>query len=487
MSLNVDYREGKKMKSGFAGIMTAITGLSVRAVNQVVIFGVTLVAAHFLVPEAFGIFAIASALIALIRTLMYTGAFEYLLKAPQEELAPSECLIINMVLASILSALLVALVPISRTVFGTSAVGHMLLLMSPSNLISAFAAWQESQILRAKRVRAYYAITAISEIIAGIGAVVLLVDHFGLIALVGQIYLRCFVLLISYLLFQKLAWSQSLDGEKLVEIFKWSSARYGSTLVSFVSSYGADFFLGVLLSPAATGIYRASSRVVTAVSDIFSHPTQILGATIFSRYSARCETPEKIWPRIFGASAFLGWSALAGLAAIAERIAPVILGAKWTGTGLIIALLCAARALSLVDSVTVPLLVAFNRSHSVFKIQIFTATASVLLLWVVARFGVGAAAMSAIAISVMSTIGYCVLSLRAFPGSAAELRGIIPISILPALVTYLTAKMCLFAIPASLGVVSGTAIAVGAGMLGWLASVAILRRSAVDALHALNA
>ena len=132
------------MKSGFAGIMTAITGLSVRAVNQVVIFCVTLVAAHYLVPTEFGVFAIASAAIALIRTLMYTGAFEYLLKAPPGQEAPSECLIINLLLAIVLSALLLAFVPISGVVFGTSAVGRMLLLMAPSNLMAAFAAWQES-------------------------------------------------------------------------------------------------------------------------------------------------------------------------------------------------------------------------------------------------------------------------------------------------------------------------------------------------------
>ncbi len=43
------------MSFGFAGIVAAITGLSVRAANQVVIFGVTLVAAHFLAPADFGV------------------------------------------------------------------------------------------------------------------------------------------------------------------------------------------------------------------------------------------------------------------------------------------------------------------------------------------------------------------------------------------------------------------------------------------------
>ena len=475
------------MKSGLAGIFTALTGLSVRAINQVVIMGVTLVAAHFLAPSDFGVFAIASASITLIRTLMYTGAFEYLLKAKQGQEAPTECLIINISLSIVLTAALLVLVPISARVFGTRAVGDMIIVMAPTNIMSAFTAWQESQLLRAKRLRTYYAVTAIAEIVAGIGAVVLLAKHAGLTALVGQLYLRCLVMLVAYTLLQKLSWSGRIDRQKIAEIAKWSSSRYGSTIVSFMSSYGADFFLGAFLSPAATGIYRASSRVVTAAADIFSHPTQILSATIFSRHAAEGKAPDAIWAQISGASAFLGWSALAGLAAISDRIVPIMLGPRWTGTGIVIALLCIARAFSLIDAATVPLLVAFDRSSIVFKIQAWTAIGSVALLWVVSRFGVAAAASSAIAISAITTGGYCLIAARLFPGSLKELRPAAAIGILPAFTLFLAAKACLAIVPRTLGTIPTTTLAVAAGLLAWLLSAFLFRRAATTALHAFNA
>ncbi|HWF63333.1 MAG TPA: oligosaccharide flippase family protein [Rhizomicrobium sp.] len=474
------------MSLGFAGIVAAITGLSVRAANQVVIFGVTLVAAHFLAPADFGIFAIASAAIALVRTLMYTGAFEYLLKALPGEEYPSECLLINIALAFALSGMLLILAPMAKLAFGTAEVGHMLIFMAPSNLMSAFAAWQESQILRAKRIQAYYGITAVSEAVAGLGAVGLLIGHYGLMALVGQIYLRVIVLLISYLVLQKPYWSRSLDRHKLIDIFKWSSSRYGSTFVTFMAAYGADFFLGALLSPAATGIYRASNRVVTAVADIFSHPTQILGAAIFSRLSSQRQSPRDIWPRIAGASAFLGWSALAGLAAIADRAVPIILGSQWNGSGLIIAILCAARALSLVDAVTVPLLVAFDKSRSVFNIQLVTALCSVPLLWMLARFGVAATAAGAVIMSLFATLSYGRVCLRIFTGSADRLLQVVPIALLPPILTYLGAWAFLFAGP-KMGDTHAVLFAVAAGATAWLVTATVLRRSAIDALHALGA
>jgi O-antigen/teichoic acid export membrane protein len=474
------------MSLGFAGIVAAITGLSVRAANQVVIFGVTLVAAHFLTPADFGIFAIASAAIALIRTLMYTGAFEYLLKAQPGEEYPTECLLINIALAFGLSAILLALAPAAKFAFGTPEVGRMLIFMAPSNLMSAFAAWQESQILRAKRIQAYYVITAVSEAVAGLGAVGLLIGHFGLMALVGQIYLRVAVLFLSYLVLQKPYWSRSIERHKLVDIFKWSSSRYGSTFVNFMASYGADFFLGAVLSPAATGIYRASNRVATAVADIFSHPTQILGAAIFSRFASHRQSPKDIWPRIAGASAFLGWSALAGLAAIADRAVPIILGAQWKGSGLIIAILCGARALSLLDAVTVPLLVAFDKSRSVFNIQLVTALCSVPLLWLAARFGVAATAGGAVMMSLFGSLCYTRVCLRTFPGSADRLWQVVPIALLPPVVTYFGAWAFLFAGP-KMTDRHAVLLAVIAGITAWLLATAVLRRSAMDALHALNA
>jgi O-antigen/teichoic acid export membrane protein len=307
-----------------------------------------------------------------------------------------------------------------------------------------------------------------------------------LIALVAQVYLRTIVLLIAYLILQRPYWSGSLRRHKLIDIFKWSSSRYGSTFVTFMAAYGADFFLGALLSPAATGIYRASNRVVTAVADIFSHPTQILGAAIFSRLSSHQQSPKDVWPRMAGASAFLGWSALAGLAAIADRAVPIILGAQWNGSGLIIAILCAARALSLMDAVTVPLLVAFDRSRSVFNIQLVTALCSVPVLWMVARFGVAATAAGAVMMSLFTTLSYGRVCLRTFTGSADQLLQVVPIALLPPVITYFCARTFLVAVP-KMGDAHAVLIAIAAGMTAWLVTAAVLRRSAIDALHALNA
>lgn len=476
------------MRAGLKGILTALTGMSVRAANQVVVVVVTLVAAHFLPPAKFGVFAIAAAITTLIRTLMYNGAFEYLLKAKPGEESPSECLIINFALVVGLTVLMLPLVPLSGHLFGSQDVGRILLALMPSNLISAFAAWQESQLLRAKRVRLYYGITAIAELAAGVIAIALLALHLGLTALIAQVYTRAVFLLVSYSFVQKLAWSERLDRERLIHVFRWASARYGGTLVSFMSGYGADFFLGGFLSPAASGLYRASSRVVTATSDMFSHPAQILSAAIFSKHASRSETPEDIWPRIFAACSFMGWSALAGLAAVSNQIVPFALGPKWAAAGPIVAMICIARGFSLVDSVTNPLLVAYNYAPKIFRIQLFVAAGSTLLIFATARFGVVAVATCTIVTSATYTLAQLWLALRAFPGALAGFRKTAAICFAPPLLTFLGARagFLLCGQFAHVPPLAELIVGVATGILFWGIAAFALRKSAGDALHALN-
>jgi O-antigen/teichoic acid export membrane protein len=141
----------------------------------------------------------------------------------------------------------------------------------------------------------------------------------------------------------------------------------------------------------------------------------------------------------------------------------------------------------LIDAATVPLLVAFDRSGTVFKIQAWTAIGSIGLLWVVSRFGVAAAAGSAIAISAITTTGYCLVATRLFPDSLNELRSTAAISILPAVTLFLAAKICLAFVPRTLGTVPTVTLAVAAGLLAWLFVVFLFRRAATTALHAFNA
>ncbi len=472
---------------GLGGAVTAITGIFGRAANQVIALAVTLLAARWLTPITFGEYSIAVALVTLSRAMLYAGAFEYLLKTPHGDEAATECLVINICLAGLLGAILVALSEFTGPIFHSSEVGRLLVWMAPSSLLSAAANWQEAQLLRAGRLKTYYGVTTFAEVIAAIVTIALILFGFGLTALIAQIYSRLLVLMITYRILQRPRWSGAFSMQRAWQVGRWSTARYGSTIVAFLSNYSADILLGVFLSPAATGLYRASHRMVTGVADLISNPTRLTAVTIFSRRAADGLEAGSLWPRIAAASMFLGWTALGGLAAVSSEVVPLVLGEHWRGAGPIIAILCLQRAFTLLDGVTGPLLVAYNFVRVLLVVQIATAIASVALLTAMARYGVAYAALSSVMTAAASSLTCLVIAARGFPGLVAGIPRVLPVAIAPALATGMTTYLCARLLPTSgHNVIVPIVLEVAAGALAFAVVVFVLRRRVFDALEALN-
>jgi O-antigen/teichoic acid export membrane protein len=478
---------GPRRTRTFSGALAALSGVFGRAVNQIIALLVTLLAARWLSPASFGEYAIAAAMVTVTRSLLYAGAFEYLLKTPRGQEAATECLLINLGLAGLLGAVLVGVSFVTRSLFHAAEIGVLLRLMAPSNLLSAAANWQEAQLLRGGRLRTYYAVTTVAEVAAALVTVAMILGGFGLLALVAQVYARLFMLMLSYRALQRPHWSAQVSWARVREVGRWSSARYGATLVAFLSNYSADFLLGAFLSPAATGVYRASHRVVTSVSDLISNPTRMTAVTLFSRRAADGRDSAPLWPKVAAAAAFLGWTALAGLAAVSAPLTPLVLGSKWRSAGAVVAILCLQRAFVMVDGVTTQLLVAYGHARNLLAVQASMAVLSVILLLVMVRFGVEAAALSSSLTALVSLLVCAAIAARTFPNLLAGAPRVLPVALLPPLAASAAAFAALRLIrPADLGDLAAVAVAVAAGAAAFGAVAIALRRPVIEVLQALN-
>ena len=417
-------------KRSFASAFSALIGVLSRASNQIAALGVVVVAARFLGPSDFGVFAIASAFVTFVRATLYSGAYEYLLKTTDPADA-AECLVVNAGLAIALTLCLLLLSTIAGGVFGSPAVGWLLAVMAPSNLISAFVAWQEAQVLRRNQIRAYYGMTTSVEIVSAIVAIALLLLGAGLGALAAQIYTRATLSAVGYVFVLRTGISLSIRPDVVRKIAKWSFSRYGSVSVTYVYQYAADILLGAFLAPAAAGLYRAASRIVTAVSDLFAQPAGLFGTTLFSARAASGRLSGDLWPQLLTASAFIGWSVLAGLGAASKAFVLVFLGPQWAAAAAIMPIFCIARAAQILVSVTIPLLVAYDRNTPILIVQSAASVLLIAALCVTAPFGVEAAALTVTVLSLMTTTAYMGLAVQLHPGAQRSLLQNLPLVLLP--------------------------------------------------------
>lgn len=401
-----------------AGGGTAVIAMAARVSGQFAMVAVTLVATRHLGPADFGTFAIAGALVMLARTMLYTGPFEYLLKLPRDADQPrgaGACLAATVLVALGWTILLITLGLAAPLVFKGGGVAPVILALAPSVLLGALAAFAESLMLRSGAVRRYYAITVLAEVGAGVAAIALLAAGWGLWSLVLQIYARTLLMALALgALGPPLA--LALPQRALVqEVLRWSASRFGSVLVTFLANYSGDLVLGVVLSPAASGLYRAANRMVTALADMFVQPAGMLSLTTLAAERARGDGEEGnsgAWPRLAGLFAVLGWPALALLALFAYRVVPLALGPAWAAAAPIVAVFCVARMAALLTAVATAELIVTDRQGRVLAVQTVAAIATAGLTILAAPYGAFGAAVAATLVALLAAAAMALTALQ---------------------------------------------------------------------------
>lgn len=477
---------GKKLSSN--GAATAGLGVLSRASNQISTLLLMLVAARFLTPVEFGIFSLAILSVTLIRTLLYCGAFEYLLKSKTAEDCAREAFVVNIIVAIGLTAPVATLAVIAWIIFDMSEVSSLMLVLLPSNLISAIASWQESLCLKSGKTKSYYAITTASEIISAITALFMFSYGFGLYSLVVKVYIAAVMVSILYWRTGTAVWSPRFHKAKMFEILSWSFERYGAVLLTFGSTYAADLVLGAFLSPAATGIYRGSSRLVTSVADLFTQPTRLLGMTFYSKQAANGLESGEFVARVFSIAAVVGWSALAGLAVSSQTLVPLLLGPSWSSAAPVVSILCLARGFSLIDASIAPALVAHNKQRSVLVNQTLVVPVLVAALLILSPYGVLPATYAVVFAAGFNSICLLLSLHKHLRPKLSGWKAAGPIAVVPAvsvaaggwLAGHLSMK---FAVGDQLHL----AATIVFGALFWCFAVLALRRSIRSVVNALNA
>ncbi len=396
-----------------SGIISGGVGFLSRALVQLVLFGVMIVATRILSIEAFGSFALASLFLVLARALFYVGPYEYLLKTPDRDDLFGSCFAANLILATGSAILLCGVFGLAPMLFKTPNVGILIALLLPSLFLVAITAWYEAILLRGQHVRLYYLCTLAADCLGAAAAVALLLMDFGVFALVAQTYARLLTLLLVYSLnvrvwpFEKASWAHAKD------IVRWSKSRYLAVILNFTSGYGSDLILGLMISPAATGLYRASNRIVSTVTDLFAQPLQKIAQTRISARYARNQDEGGLWLQMLSGVGAIGWAALGTLGLLAPQIVPMVLGEKWAEAAPIVTILCLARSFALLDAVTTSFLACHDQQRAMLRTQIITAALVIVIAWLTAPLGVTivAAAVGCVTTGMSLTYGRMVMRL----------------------------------------------------------------------------
>jgi len=182
----------------------------------------------------------------------------------------------------------------------------------------------------------------------------------------------------------------------VIEVLAFSRQIVGNRLVVFIGSYSGTLVVGSFLGIADAGFYRAAERVVAVVSELLGEPARSLSWVVFRR--AHLEPAGSTRRAGFACDRFvLVLIAIAapmylGLGQVSEPVVRLVLGDAWMPAASLIPFLCLRQLLLSPGYINEASLSVVGRIGYRFPVTLLNVAISLVVVIVVAQFGLRALA-----------------------------------------------------------------------------------------------
>ncbi len=384
------------------GALASTLTVAARGWSQVAAVVLLLAAGRYLDIDAFGEFAVASALAMMLTQWVGVGCYERVLSCHAAGPAHDTGLLINSLSALAMAAIGMLVGVAAFYIYGSWTIAAMVWLLAPLALPAGWrSAGEAAMIGEGRLVRFAVSTIAIETLALGLGVAALLADQ-GVYALVAAKYVQLAlggpVLLICAGRWPRLRF----DREEAQKIYTLWRSLIVDRVLSYFQNYSADLLLGALLSPAAAGVYRISLRVVSLVNAVIADPLRSLGWTMLARAKAQGQSTSHGVEAMIGLAYVLLSGPLALLALTGGGLAVLALGTQWAQAGPVIALLAGAAMVMLPSLLSEAAFGVAGATHQLPRQRAIFVVVALLLMVVAAPFGPAWTAASQLAASLIS-------------------------------------------------------------------------------------
>jgi O-antigen/teichoic acid export membrane protein len=361
-------------------------------------FGTSMVLARLLTPEAFGVFALAFAIVGFAHRIREMGVASYLVRKP--DLQPvhiRSALFATGVVAWGIALLLLASLPLIERLFGADVrrATEVLLL---NFLIMPVSSTIVPVLQREMNFAALLWINLTGVLANSLCAIGLAAAGSGYLALawgsvVGQL---AGALVAAGMRPHREHFLPSYADAR--NVFRFGSAVMLSTLLQQFTTNAANLIMARFISLQQIGFYTRAQSVTGLFARLIMQAIEPLILPVLSLMHRRGESLEPACGKGFSFLFVIVWPFYGFVALYAEPIVLVLFGRQWTETAIILRLLALAGMLEVVQPLADPLLIAIGRVDLALRAQVINQTAAVVGIVLAAPYGVVAIASTWLAI-----------------------------------------------------------------------------------------
>ncbi|AKH44337.1 O-antigen/teichoic acid export membrane protein [Altererythrobacter atlanticus] len=337
-----------------------------RAIVNALGFLSTIMVARFLMPEDFGLVAIALSLQTIVIAVTDVPVGQALIHLKE----PSQRHIDTAFTMGLLRAIAIAVIfagaswPVAA-IFEEARLGNIMLALAASLLISGIANPRRALLRKALIFKQEFSI----EVIGKLGAVLLSIsiaylwqNYWALV--VGIVGGQLATLIASYTLVR---YRPRFDLSEFRVLWSFSGWMTLKSTVSTINSQSDQLFIGKLLSPTAVGIYSVGDNLAKLPTREATLPLTSVLFPAFSNLTSNLPRLAHAYTRAQGLVTAVALPVGVGFALVAERLVPLAMGEKWIPSIIVIQILSSVFAFQTIGSIAHPLAMAMGETKALFK------------------------------------------------------------------------------------------------------------------------
>jgi len=377
---------------------SSITALVWSAVErwggQLVALAVYMVLARMLGPDDFGLVALAGVYIAFVQVFVDQGlAAAIVQRSDLHSRHKDSAFWLSLVIGLVLAGFSILLASPIASLLGEPVLAELIPWLSLSIVFASLTSVQLGLLQRRLEFRPLAVRTLVATAVGGFVGVVMALNNAGVWSLVAYQLVSGGLRLI--LLWRSSDWrpGTEVSVRAFADLMPFSLSMLGVRLLELVNRQGDKLIIGLLLGPAALGLYALAYRLYKTLNMLLSG---FVSEVALSSFSALQHEPELLRSAYYKASrvaalvAFPSFALTAGLAAIGV---PWVLGDKWAASVPVLQWLALAGALECVLFFNANLMVALGKAHWRLGVASLNAVLNLVGFAVAARFGIEWVAM----------------------------------------------------------------------------------------------
>ncbi|VWX53508.1 lipopolysaccharide biosynthesis protein [Novosphingobium sp. 9U] len=398
-------------------VIWGMGGAAGQALFQLLVF---VVLAGTLSPAAFGVVAIATAVIDLLNFIGRGGITEVLVQRRElDQRTMNAGFFASLISGAGLTAILALSAPLMARAFETPDLREVMLLLAPICLLYAIGAVYEGILRHSFQFKQLALRNTTATVVSGLVALGMALTGWGVYALVAQRLVATVWSLAAMMVATRWRPTLDIDPRDMAVQLRQGSAIAISSVLGAGNQRLVDLVVGFFLGPVALGYLRIAWRMLDLLYELVVRPIANVAMTTLPKAIHAGRSLEDEYIALLRYSSIFVVPMFVGLSAVAPDVVPMVFGQQWATSAGLLSMLCFVGLFIPLTNFKSSVLIARGAYRHVLYLNALECALSLLCAAAFAPFGL-----------VSATVGYIVRAAIATPLGFVYLERVAGISAL---------------------------------------------------------